>query len=75
MSFGDIRSAAHREYEAYFAPKGNVPVYGRDIWGLQGKVLGGELPTTETIRKFLTDPKVWTTKGKWHGRRNARKYC
>lgn len=64
VSFGDIRSAAHREYEAYFAPRGNVPVYGRDIWGLQGKVLGGELPTTETIRRFLTDPKVWTTEGK-----------
>lgn len=64
VSFVGISSAAHKEYEAYFAPKGNVPVYGKDIWGLQGKVLGGELPTTETIRKFLTDPKVWTTKGK-----------
>ena len=64
MSFGDIRSAAHKEYEAYFAPKRNVPVYGKDMWGLEGKVLGGELPTTETIRKFLTNPKVWATKEK-----------
>ena len=62
MGFGDIRLAAHREYEEYFAPRSNVPVYGRDIWGLQGKVLGGELPTTETIRKFLTDPAIWTPK-------------
>lgn len=62
VGFGDIRSSAHREYEAYFAPRGNVPVYGRDIWGLQGKVLGCELPTTETIRKFLTNPEIWTSK-------------
>ena len=62
VGFGDIRSVAHREYEAYFAPRGNVPVYGRDIWGLQGKVLGGELPTTDTIRKFLTNPEIWSSK-------------
>jgi hypothetical protein len=62
VGFHDVQYAANTSLQQYFAPSGNTGAYGRNFSDLTQEVRRSELPNTDTIRKFLNNPEIWTSK-------------